>query len=197
MSKPDVRQRYKLIIIGDSAVGKTTIASYYTNTVCSHEHIPTVGAGYFGADIEIDGEMHLFDIWDTAGQELYRSLVPHYARCASGALIVFDITYRPSFESLSKWLEFVTNESSDMVVVVFGNKTDMCLRREVSTEEASDWANENGVHYMEGSGLEGTNVNECFCKLARGCVDARKKKNQSEPLSTITLSQTERSWSCC
>lgn len=193
-----MRDRYKLVIIGDSAVGKTTIASYYTNNACSQEHIPTVGAGYFGADIEIDGELHLFDIWDTAGQELYRSLVPHYARRAVGALIVFDVTYRPSFDNLSNWLDFVANESSDMVKMIFGNKTDLAGERQVTTDEAKQWAEDLGLQYMEGSGLEGTNVNECFSTLAKSCIEERKKTQMSEITSRISLNETQRGWfGCC
>ena len=195
MSETGVRERYKLVIIGDSAVGKTTIASYYTNNACSQEHIPTVGAGYFGADIEIDGELHLFDIWDTAGQELYRSLVPHYARRAVGALVVFDVTYRPSFENLSNWLDFVTGESSDIVILVFGNKTDLVAERQVTTEEAMQWTEDLGLLYMEGSGLTGTNVNECFFKLAKRCLDARR--TQKAEISNISLEETSKITGCC
>jgi small GTP-binding protein len=164
---------FKLVILGDSAVGKTSIISSFTGeNRCHKTYTPTVGTAFCPAEITVDGTRRAFDIWDTAGQELYRSLIPQYVRGADGALLIFDLTRRSSFESLTQWYEFLSNGCDDACVVVFGNKTDLEGNRAVSNDEADRFCEEQDWEYIEGSAKDGTNVQLLFETVARLCVQA-------------------------
>jgi len=171
------QRHYKLVLIGDSAVGKTTLISKYTGSNISGRHIPTVGAGYYTTEVGVEGDMIPFDVWDTAGQELYHALVPHYARGAHSAIIVFDVTDISSFENLGAWVDFIREQPSEMVTMLFGNKTDLKGDRKISSQKAKQFADENGLMYMEGSALKGEGVEDCFSALASQTHSVFKLQN--------------------
>ncbi|OHT15582.1 Ras-related protein Rab-5A [Tritrichomonas foetus] len=183
------QHRFKIIIIGDSAVGKTTIVSCFTGSRCSSNHVPTIGAGYFGAEIEVEGQQRIFDIWDTAGQELYRSLVPQYARGCHAALVVYDVTSHESFESLNTWLRFIQNENADIPTLVFGNKTDL-ENRAISFEEGRKYAEDNGCLFMEGSAIANINITDVFYRLAEECVKEEKSSKCMNEDRVISFEDT-------
>lgn len=192
-------ERFKIIMLGDSSVGKTSLVSFYANGEHTESHVPTINAGFFGADVVVNGVSRVIDIWDTAGQECYSSMVPMYLNKADGAILVFDVTSHKSLENLEFWANFLENGSPDIFTVVFGNKTDL-PNREVPDSEAISWASDKRFAFMEGSVHEGKGVKEVFEIVVEGCV---AKRCQTEIKSTINereinivQSETERS-SCC
>ena len=190
-------ERFKIVMLGDSSVGKTTLVSFYANAEYVENPTPTINAGFFGVDVVVNGTPRVLDIWDTAGQESYNSMVPMYLNKANGALLVFDVTSRKSFENLLSWCKFLENGSPDMYVVVFGNKTDL-PNREIDPSEAINWASNKGFAFMEGSVYEGKGVREVFDIVVEGCVSKRNRP-ASTLIHDVDLSQTEiqsRS-SCC
>ncbi|OHT14291.1 Ras-related protein Rab-4B [Tritrichomonas foetus] len=170
--------RYKVIIIGNSMVGKTSIVESFTGSLVSKQHFPTVGTGFYPAELNINGKDIIFDIWDTAGQEMYRALVPQYVRGSAGALIVYDITSRDSFNSLDSWLEIVKPYSSSIITFLFGNKTDNEQNRQVSYDEAVKYATDNEMKYSEGSAMTGDMIQSTFFKFFQVIVKNGKPRTQ-------------------
>lgn len=190
---------FKIILIGDSAVGKTTGASRYTGTECSQNHVPTIGASFFRIDYTYNGKEEHFDLWDTAGQELYRALIPLYGRDAHAAIIFFSVADRDTFEHVGEWNEFVSNESSTSCTMLFGNKTDI-PERTVKREEAESYAAEHGMLYYEGSAINDEGIIEMFHAVFNAVIKARdESKILAKPRRTIDVSTTEEkeSSSCC
>merc|ERR1719437_147567 len=143
--------KYKLVFLGEQAVGKTSVITRFMTKTMYLE----------------DRTVRL-QLWDTAGQERFRSLIPSYIRDSSGAIVVYDITNRASFNNTSKWIEDVRSErGSDVVIVLVGNKTDLADRRQVSTEEGEEKAKETGVMFWETSAKMGTNIKALFRQLAQ------------------------------
>ena len=148
----------KLILIGDSGVGKTTFASRITNSECSASHVPTIGSGYFSYTFMNNDVPINVDIWDTAGQEMYRSLVPQYARNSHCVIIVFDLTNEQTFLHIDNWLRFIEDQISDVKILLFGNKNDLQDKRQVDSQRASQYALSKNTFYAEGSAIEGTDI---------------------------------------
>jgi small GTP-binding protein len=164
---------FKLVLLGDSAVGKTSIVAFFTTThTPGNENFPTIGAAYCPVTIPVGETIRVFDVWDTAGQELYRSLVPQYVRDAHGAFLVFDVTQRKSFSHLENWITFLHTSHSETSVVVFGNKTDLEDSRTVTFAEAKEFCESNGLSYIEGSAKTGINIGMLFETIAELCVNA-------------------------
>jgi small GTP-binding protein len=154
----------KVVLVGDSGAGKTSIAHAYTKSTATVK--PTITATALRACRERVGNIDVcFDLWDTAGQEAYKCLVPIYARGAALAIVVFDRTSKTSYDSVTFWVDFLkANVSIDHMLVV-GNKSD--LPPLVSTETASTWAAELGADYIETSAKVGTNIDALFQLVAK------------------------------
>jgi small GTP-binding protein len=161
----DPALRFKIVMIGDSGVGKTAIVSRMSQGVFLPDHIPTVGAQFVTGNLNIDGNRLPFELWDTAGQEVYRSLVGFYARDARGALVVVDVTSRPSFDSLAEWLRFVKGESTEVKIVLFANKIDLVEQRVLTSEQLKAFADQNGLDLFQGSAKTGQAVPDAFERL--------------------------------
>lgn len=135
-SHEDFDLLFKIIIIGDSGVGKTNILSRYIKNSFSFDTRSTVGVEFGAKKIEVNGIKVKSQIWDTAGQERYRSITNTYYKGAKGALVVYDVSKRDSFENINKWVnELRMNGEKDVIIVLVGNKNDLIEERTVSTEE--------------------------------------------------------------
>ena len=133
----EIALSFKLVLIGDSGVGKTNLASRYIFNKFSFENNTTVGVEYFSKNIIIDNLKFKIHIWDSAGQERFRSITKCYYRGAKGAFVVFDITKPESFENTGKWIdELINTGDKDLIIYVIGNKSDLTLLRKVSYEQA-------------------------------------------------------------
>jgi small GTP-binding protein len=157
--------RFKVVMLGNSGVGKTALVNQISQNTFHPNHIPTVGSQFVMIEVTVGGTSLLFEVWDTAGQEVYRSLVGFYARDSRGAFIVMDITSHRSFTALADWIRFVHTEAPEAKLVIFANKADLKSERVVGTEEIATFAKQNNCDFVEGSARTGMNVSDAFVKM--------------------------------
>ncbi|XP_006900796.1 PREDICTED: ras-related protein Rab-2A-like [Elephantulus edwardii] len=149
-------------------VGKSCLLLQFTDKRFSAVHDLTIGVEFGARMVTIDGKQIKLQIWDTAGQESFRSITRSYYRGAAGAVLVYDITRRDTFNHLTAWLEDACQHSnSNMVIMLIGNKSDLESRREVKKEEGEAFAREHGLIFMETSAKTASNVEEAFINTAK------------------------------
>lgn len=159
---------FKYIIIGDTGVGKSCLLLQFTDKRFQPVHDLTIGVEFGARMIHVDQQQVKLQIWDTAGQESFRSITRSYYRGAAGALLVYDITRRETFTHLSRWLEEARqNGNPHMVIMLIGNKSDLEHRRQVTVEEGEAFAEEHGLIFLETSAKTAANVEEAFVNTAR------------------------------
>jgi len=168
---------FKFIIIGDEAVGKTCLLLQFTDKRYRTTHQVTVGVEFGSRTVDVAGKMIKLQCWDTAGQDRFRSIVRSYYRGAAGALLVYDITRRESFEHVSQWLAEARNHAdADLVITLVGNKCDKASDRQVSFEEGHAFAQQQGLYFLETSAVSGHMVDQAFHTTAR-LVDQKNQQN--------------------
>lgn len=162
----------KLLMIGDSGVGKTCLLLRYANDSFSPTFITTIGIDFKIKNIEIDEKRIKLQIWDTAGQERFRTITTSYFRGAQGILLIYDVTDRRSFESIRNWISQI-QQHADVHVnkILVGNKCDMLDEKVVSTEEGQKLAKEFGIDFWEASAKNDINVEQSFISIARQVKD--------------------------
>jgi Ras-related protein Rab-14 len=159
---------FKYIIIGEMGVGKSCIMQRFTEQRFKKDLPHTIGVEFGTMIIDINGELVKLQIWDTAGQERFRGVTRGYYRGAAGALLVYDVSKRSTFTRIGGWLQDVrSNTNPHTVMILVGNKSDLTEEREVSYEEASKFAEENDLLFLETSALNGDNVEQAFVSTAR------------------------------
>ena len=157
----------KYVIVGEASVGKSNLLLRYTHGQFREEYQLTIGVEFGSNNIKIDDNIFRIQIWDTAGQENFKSITRSYYKNSACALIVYDITSRLSFENLATWVEDCKNASPKTVVMVLvGNKCDLEHKREISEEEGRDFAEKNGMLFFETSAKTGQNVEQVFKESA-------------------------------
>ena len=163
MKKESYDLLFKLILIGDSCVGKSNILSKYLKNEFDPNSRATVGVEFGTKNILINNKKIKIQIWDTAGQERYRSITSAYYKGAKGALIVYDITRRTSFDNIDKWIsDLKLNGDKNICIIILGNKSDLADKRQVSTEEGRELAEKYEMKFYETSAKIGENVNDIF-----------------------------------
>eukprot|EP00347_Sterkiella_histriomuscorum_P008183 403346064 len=159
---------FKYIIIGDTGVGKSCLLLQFTDKRFRQQHDLTIGVEFGARTVQIQNKNIKLQIWDTAGQESFKSITRSYYRGAAGALLVYDITRRDTFNHLTRWLEEVRqNGNPDMTIMLIGNKCDLDARRQVSFEEGERFAKENGLIFTETSAKTAFNVEEAFLQTSQ------------------------------
>lgn len=159
--------KHKLVFLGDQSVGKTSIITRFMYDTFDRQYQATIGIDFLSKTLYLEDRTVRMQLWDTAGQERFRALIPSYIRDSAGAVVVYDVTNRASFTSTFKWIEDVRAErGDDVVVILVGNKCDLPEKREVSTEEAEQKAQDYHVLFLEVSAKVGTNVKSLFRKVA-------------------------------
>ena len=152
-----------MIFVGDTSVGKSCIMQRFTSNNFDQDITPTVGASFVSKELIVENQHVVLNIWDTAGQEAYRYLVPMYYRGTDIAIIVFDLSKKETFNSVRQWIEDVRKNCSDNVMIyVIGNKSDLEEIRDVSRKEIVDLENEFNVVCFETSALTGDGVEKMF-----------------------------------
>ncbi|KAJ7294737.1 hypothetical protein O6H91_02G112300 [Diphasiastrum complanatum] len=165
-SDEDYDYLFKVVLIGDSGVGKSNLLSRFTRNEFSLESKSTIGVEFATRSINVDGKLIKAQIWDTAGQERYRAITSAYYRGAVGALLVYDITRHVTFENVERWLkELKDHTDSNIVVMLVGNKSDLRHLRAVSVEDGQSFSEREGLYFMETSALESTNVENAFKQI--------------------------------
>ncbi|KAI4298934.1 hypothetical protein L6164_032440 [Bauhinia variegata] len=163
--RPDEEYDYlfKVVLIGDSGVGKSNLLSRFTRNEFCLESKSTIGVEFATRTLQVEGRTIKAQIWDTAGQERYRAITSAYYRGALGALLVYDVTKPTTFENVSRWLkELRDHADANIVIMLIGNKTDLKHLRAVATEDAQSYAEKEGLSFIETSALEATNVEKAF-----------------------------------
>jgi Rab family protein len=157
---------FKVVLIGDSGVGKSNLLSRFARDEFSLDTRSTIGVEFATKTVRVDGKLVKAQIWDTAGQERYRAITSAYYRGAVGALVVYDVTRHITFENAERWLtELRDHTEANIVVMLVGNKADLRHLRAVSPEEARAFAERHITFSMETSALEATNVEGAFTEV--------------------------------
>ncbi|CAF3630877.1 unnamed protein product [Rotaria sp. Silwood1] len=162
---------FKILIIGDSGVGKTTILQRFANDYFSTEYVATIGVDFQIRTLEIDSKRCKLQIWDTAGQDRFKCVVSSFYRNANGVIICFDITDLESFRNVNNWLEEVKRYCPEQTpMFLIGTKSDLKTRRMVSDDIIKAYAEKNQLSYLETSSKTNENVEKCFINFTRTLV---------------------------
>ena len=173
---------YKVVLIGDSGVGKSNLLSRFTRNEFNLESKSTIGVEFATKSMQVDTKTVKAQIWDTAGQERYRAITSAYYRGAVGALLVYDISKQITFENVERWLkELRDHAESNIVIMLVGNKSDLRHRRAVTTEDAMAFAENNGLAFIETSALDATGVDEAFRQILTEIYRSMSRKMASAP----------------
>lgn len=157
---------FKVVVIGDSAVGKTQVLSRFAKNAFCFDSKSTIGVEFQTRTVSIQSKVIKAQIWDTAGQERYRAVTSAYYRGALGAMLVYDITKRQTFDHVARWVEELrAHADGSIVIMLIGNKADLVDSRAVPTEDAVEFAERQGLFFSETSALSGHNVESAFLKL--------------------------------
>jgi len=186
---------FKLVLLGDTAVGKSCLVVRFVRDEFFEFQEPTIGAAFLTQTVALDDATVKFEIWDTAGQERYRSLAPMYYRGAAAAIVVYDITNPDSFAGAKSWVkELQRRGDPNVVIALAGNKADLESRRKVEFEEANAYAEENGILHLETSAKNASNVKALFVEIAKKLP---KNPPQPEREAFPIMPQKQESRSCC
>lgn len=157
---------FKIVLTGDSGVGKSNLLSRFTRNEFSLESRSTIGVEFSTKEVQIDGKTIKVQIWDTAGQERFMAITKAYYRNALGALLVFDLLKASTFQNLDQWYNEVrANAGLDCCIILVGNKLDQRHIRAILPEEARRYAEDRNIQYVETSALDATNVEQAFRTL--------------------------------
>ena len=178
--------KYKLIFLGDQGVGKSCILNRFMNDTFTEEYQATIGLDFQSKNVQIDNQdIHLL-LYDTAGQEKFRSLIPMYTRDANIILLVYEVTSKDSFLHLNHWLNDLTTVKKDEVIfVVVGNKTDLEDKREVSREEGEQFAKDNDYLFAEVSAKDGKGFQDLFYKNLFERIRTKFRPGGQQPATEV------------
>ncbi|KAE8714986.1 Ras-related protein RABA1d [Hibiscus syriacus] len=168
---------FKLVLIGDSGVGKSNLLTRFTKNEFTLDSKPTIGVEFATRNIRVNIKVVKAQIWDTAGQERYRAITSAYYRGALGALLVYDVTRNYTFESIERWLKELRDHTDDNIVIMLvENKSDLRHLRAVSTEDGKAFAENENIYFMETSALESLNVENAFSEVLTQMYHLAKRK---------------------
>ena len=177
--------KIKLIIVGDSGVGKTNLISRFAEDKFELNSKATIGVEFIYKTLKINDEIFKIEIWDTAGQERYKSISSAYYKGAKGAIIVYDITSEASFNNIDLWINEVQMKvTNDLQIMIIGNKTDLYKERKISVEKGIEKAKSLNLNLFEASALDKTNVNDAFIYLIKEIyLDIKNLSRNSSSIS--------------
>ncbi|CAG9760429.1 unnamed protein product [Ceutorhynchus assimilis] len=171
---------FKLVLLGESAVGKSSLALRFARGQFDQLQGSTIGAAFLTQTLRLDDTTVKLEIWDTAGQERYHSLAPMYYRGAQAAIVVYDITKADTLGKAKMWVEELRREANpNIVIALAGNKQDLDNKRMVEYEEAEAYADVNGLLFMETSAKTAVNVNDIFLAIANKLPKNEPKARQT------------------
>ncbi|KAF0975587.1 hypothetical protein FDP41_005581 [Naegleria fowleri] len=178
----ETKVTYKILILGDAGVGKTSLAIKWVDGSFQENYIATIGVDFKKKDVVIDNQLIKLQIWDTAGQERYNTIQATYYRGCAGIIVVYDITDADSFQNVQKWIgniEKNTSPNDDITILLVGNKADLEDERMVKTEDANNFCKNTSCvvdKVFEVSAKSGLNVNNAFMALVEAIHNKKKKK---------------------
>ena len=188
---------FKVLLLGNSDVGKSSLLLRFVDSVWNETFVPTIGVDFKVKTVEIGDKKVKMQIWDTAGQERFRNVISTYFRGGNGLLLIYDITNKDSFKNLESWLiEIEKNASENILKLLIGNKSDLEEDREISKEEGQAFANRNGMQFMETSAKMNTNVDEAFQALGKLMIEFNSgqktimaSQNKNDKKKTLSASK--------
>ena len=158
----------KYIIVGDSSVGKSNLLSKFAHNKFADSYEATIGVEFDVKNLEINEKIFRIQIWDTAGQENFKSITKAYYKNCVCAMVVYDITKRQTFDNIQTWLDDVRNESpKNALIILIGNKIDLYQERQISYDEGNEFAKKNEIMFAETSAKTGEGVDDIFRKSAK------------------------------
>ena len=168
---------FKYIIIGDAGVGKSNILLRYVYSTFKSDYQLTIGVEFGEKTVEIKGKIYKIQIWDTAGNEQFRSITRTYYKNSVCAIVVYDISRRETFDNVINWIEDCKlNSPKSVFIILVGNKSDLEEDRQVTTEEGEEFANRYGIRFFETSAKNSININEIFSESVEFIADRIEKK---------------------
>lgn len=193
----------KLLLIGDSSVGKTCLLFRFAEDKFNSAFISTIGIDFKIRTVTVDGKRLKLQIWDTAGQERFRTITTAYYRGAAGIMLVYDVTNERSFENIKNWMRNIEEHAADDVEkMIIGNKSDKDDSRVISTDKGQALALEHDVTFYETSAKDGTNVEDAFISIARVIKNTlevrREEEYKKENRNKIKIDEVQKeNQSCC
>jgi len=164
---PEYDYLFKLLLIGDSGVGKSCLLLRFADDTYTESYISTIGVDFKIRTIELDGKTIKLQIWDTAGQERFRTITSSYYRGAHGIIVVYDVTDQESFNNVKQWLQEIDRYASENVnKLLVGNKCDLTNKKVVDYTSAKEYADQLGIPFLETSAKNATNVEQAFMTMA-------------------------------
>ena len=205
MSEDDYDFIFKVLLLGNSDVGKSSLLLRFVDSVWNESFVPTIGVDFKVKTLDIGEKRVKMQIWDTAGQERFRNVVATYFRGSNGILLIYDITSRESFKNLESWLiEIEKNASENVLKILIGNKNDLENERVISKEEGQDFANRYSMQFIETSAKMDTNVSEAFLTLAKLMMEFNsngkpmaQKKTENKKLTASAGKDKNKKKGCC
>jgi len=203
MAKKAYDYLFKLLLIGDSGVGKTCLLFRFSDDAFNTTFISTIGIDFKIKTVEVDGKKVKLQIWDTAGQERFHTITTSYYRGAMGIMLVYEITDEKSFENIAKWLRNIDEHASEGVErMILGNKCDMDHKRLVSKLRGESIAQDHGIKFFETSAKDNINVEEAFMQLTKDILRKQLADHSDAPSrgqGTVdpTRNARQKPTSCC
>lgn len=172
--KSDYDYLFKLVLIGDSGVGKSCLLLRFADDAFTESYISTIGVDFRFRTVKIDKKTVKLQIWDTAGQERFRTITSAYYRGADGIIMVYDVTSQDSFDHVNDWLKEVNRYASEGTCkLLVGNKSDRTTDKVVTAEQAKEFADDIGIPFLETSAKSASNVEEAFLTMASELIKQR------------------------
>ena len=187
----------KILILGDSTVGKTNILTMFIDKKFNQKYMTTSGIDLKTTSIELNNKKIKIQLWDTCGQEKYKSITKNLFLKVQGILAVYDITNRNSFSSLKNWVKLVKNDGNHPKMLIIGNKSDLDEERQVPKDEAIEYAKEEKIEYIETSSKTGENINKAIILICETIMDDSSfEKDVSFALDTSSVLRRHKH-KCC
>jgi len=198
MAKKTYDLLFKLLLIGDSGVGKTCLLFRFSDDAFNTTFISTIGIDFKIKTVELGGKKIKLQIWDTAGQERFHTITTSYYRGAMGIMLVYDITNAKTFENISKWLRNIDEHANeDVEKMILGNKCDMEDKRQVNKERGEAIAREHCIPFLETSAKSNINVETAFMDLAQAILNKTPGKDDALNKGGVDMHRTESRKNCC
>jgi Ras-related protein Rab-1A len=195
---PEYDYLFKLLLIGDSGVGKSCLLLRFADDTYTESYISTIGVDFKIRSIELEGKTVKLQIWDTAGQERFRTITSSYYRGAHGIIIVYDVTDKESFQNIQHWLQEIDKYANEGVMkLLVGNKSDLQSKKVVSYDEAKELADSLGIGFIETSAKNAHNVEQAFTKMALEMKTKVKTTVPTKPTKLMRPGTPVKQGGCC
>lgn len=196
---------FKLLLIGDSGVGKSCLLLRFADDTYTDSYISTIGVDFKIRTIELEGKVVKLQIWDTAGQERFRTITSSYYRGAHGIIVIYDVTDKDTFTNVKQWLQEIDNFACEGVnKLLVGNKCDLTNKKVVDANVAQEFADSLGIPFLETSAKNATNVEQAFLRMAKEIKDrmgnsqvSQGAEKASVKVGSGTAVQANAAGSCC